>query len=122
MKKTILTKAILFMVALGFTFSSLGQFRIDPSNNVLVGQHWGQNAYKEFDVRGEMFVSHSPRNGVPGWSYVGGFLPTIVIRSGEIQFTNLSFNHNGETTTGLVMQALHFGECIQIRYMQVEFF
>jgi hypothetical protein len=92
MKKTILTKAIFFMVALGFTFSSLGQFRIDPSNNVLVGQHWGQNAIKEFDVRGEMFVSHSPKNGVPGWSYVGGF------------FTNHSYQVGGNTVYKPIFQ------------------
>ena len=68
MKKTILTKTLLFLTALTFTFSSYGQLRIDPNNNVLVGQHWGQNAYKEFDVRGEMFVSHQPKNGTGGGS------------------------------------------------------
>lgn len=85
MKKTILSKTLLFLTALTFTFSSYGQLRIDPNNNVLVGQHWGQNAYKEFDVRGEMFVSHSPRNGVPGWGYVGAW------------FTNHSYQVGGST-------------------------
>jgi|GEM_PF-1273998 hypothetical protein len=85
MKKTILTKAVLFVLALGLTFSSNGQVKVDPNNNVLVGQHYGQNAYKEFDVRGEMFVSHVPRNGAAGWNYVGGW------------FTNHSYLVGGNT-------------------------
>lgn len=92
MKKTILTKAVLFVLALGLTFSSNGQVKVDPNNNVLVGQHWGQNAYKEFDVRGEMFVSHVPRNGVPGWSYVGCY------------FTNHSYLLGGVTVYRPILQ------------------
>ncbi len=71
MKKTTLTKTTLITFSLAFAFTGKGQVKVDPNNNVLVGQHWGQNAYKEFDVRGEMFVSHFPRNGVLGWNYVG---------------------------------------------------
>jgi hypothetical protein len=71
MKNRILTKTLLVFVTLSLTLTSYAQIRVDPSNNVLVGQHWGQNAFKEFDVRGEMFVSHNPKNGVPGWGYVG---------------------------------------------------
>ena len=85
MKKAILMKTLLVLAALAFTLSSNGQIKVDPNNNVLVGKHWGQNAYKEFDVRGEMFVSHSPRNGVPGWGYVGAW------------FTNHSYQVGGNT-------------------------
>lgn len=68
MKNTILTKSLFVLVTLSFTLTSYGQIRVDPSNNVLVGQHWGQNAYEEFDVRGEMFVSHQPKSGLGGGS------------------------------------------------------
>ncbi|MEC8739754.1 MAG: tail fiber domain-containing protein [Bacteroidota bacterium] len=85
MKKTTLTKTTLITFSLAFAFTGKGQVKVDPNNNVLVGQHWGQNAYKEFDVRGEMFVSHFPRNGVLGWNYVGCW------------FTNHSYQFGGNT-------------------------
>lgn len=121
MKKTILSKTLLFLTALTFTFSSYGQLRIDPSNNVLVGQHWGQNAYKEFDVRGEMFVSHSPRNGVPGWGYVGAWFTNHSYQEVEVPFTGQFLNRNGEITIGLVTQAHLSGECILTRYTPMDF-
>jgi hypothetical protein len=92
MKKTILTKVLFIMAALAFSSSSYGQIKVDPSNNVLVGQLYGQNALNEFDVRGEMFVSHSPRNGASGWSYVGGF------------FTNHSCQVGGNTVYKPIFQ------------------
>ncbi len=74
MKKQFLSKTVLILfLTIGLSFSGFAQIKVDPSNNVLVGQHWGQNALKEFDVRGEMFISHTPRTGATGWSYVGGY-------------------------------------------------
>lgn len=71
MKRSNLTKAVLAMAAFSISLIGNGQVKVDPNNNVLVGQNFGQNAFKEFDVRGEMFVSHVPRNGISGWNYVG---------------------------------------------------
>lgn len=80
-----ITKTALILLFLTFMIKGFAQVKVDPNNNVLVGQHFGQNAYKEFDVRGEMFVSHVPRIGVSGWNYVGCW------------FTNHSYQVSGAT-------------------------
>lgn len=92
MKKTNLTKTVVLLAALSTAFFSYGQVKVDPNNNVLVGQHWGQNAYKDFDVRGEMYISHFPRNGVSGWNYVGCW------------FTNHSYQLGGNTVYRPILQ------------------
>ena len=64
---------------------SIAQIKMESNGDVIVGEHWGSSPSLEFDVRGQMFVSHVPRNGVSGWNYVGCY------------FENHSYTFGGST-------------------------
>ena len=95
MKKFNRLKIVLLALLLSTSIINEAQIKMQSNGNVLVGLHYNQPSFLEFDVRGQMFVSHVPRIGVPGWNYAGCW------------FQNYSYTHMGSTVYRPIFEPQH---------------